>query len=474
MKPSQWKQPLMAVMVVLVMLTISCSNMLGESTNSPVNPDPDNDGLSTVLENEHGTDPRVSDTDGDGDSDLAEVALGLDPLDINENAGSREITYFMMPYLNASLPVTQPVSFSISPNIFYGDIYFSLDRTGSMDAEIQALSANMQSIIDSLTCDTSDTACRFNSDCPTGYFCGPDRYCTSDSSGGEGCIADIWTGFGDWNNLDTYRNRVSLQDDPAVVSDALADTTITGGDEAPFQAAACVANGNNCINNSTKNCYAGADRIGCAGFRSEVLKILIQISDADNQCSGSRCSIYTAVYAGNLLSQNKIRFVGLYGTGDEGGVGTAQSVMSDLGIASGTLDLSSNPFVYPAMDASVVQYTVSGVREIIRYMPFDVVSLSAVDMEDDDGDSLQFIDHIEVNNTEGEDTVDSDGDGHADSYLSIVTGTPLSWHVAPVASNIIVEPGDLPLVYRAEIIMRGDDTPLGNACVAFIVPPRVR
>ncbi len=473
MKLMYWKRPLFAAMAVLVLFTISCSNMLGESTNSPVNPDPDNDGLSTVLENEHGTDPRVSDTDGDGDSDLAEVALGLDPLDINENASSREITYFMMPYLSASQPVTSPVSFSISPNIFYGDLYFSLDRTGSMEAEIQALSANMQSIIDSLICDTSDTACRFNSDCPTGYFCGPDRYCASDSSGGEGCIADIWTGFGDWNDLDTFRNRVSLLNDPSVVSEALSNTSFSGGSEAPFQVPACVANGSNCTN-STKNCYTGTDRIGCVGFRNDALKILLQISDADNQCSGSRCSTFTAAYAGNLLSQNRIRFVGLYGTGDEGGAGTAQSVMRDLGIASGTIDLSSNPFVYPAMDASVVQYTVSGVREIIRNMPFDVVGISAVDMEDDDGDSLQFIDYIEVNNTEGEDTDDTDGDGRADSYLSIVTGTPLSWHVAPVASNIIVEAGDLPLVYRAEIIMLGDDIPLGNACVAFIVPPRVR
>ncbi|MEK7473663.1 MAG: thrombospondin type 3 repeat-containing protein [Patescibacteria group bacterium] len=46
----------------------------------PTSPDPDNDGLTTIQEEQIGTDPNNPDTDGDGFNDGDEVQAGYNPL----------------------------------------------------------------------------------------------------------------------------------------------------------------------------------------------------------------------------------------------------------------------------------------------------------------------------------------------------------------------------------------------------------
>lgn len=46
----------------------------------PASPDPDGDGLTTIQEEQIGTDPNKADTDGDGYNDGAEVNAGYNPL----------------------------------------------------------------------------------------------------------------------------------------------------------------------------------------------------------------------------------------------------------------------------------------------------------------------------------------------------------------------------------------------------------
>ena len=56
-----------------------------ESETNPISGDTDGDGLSDSEGDEHGTDPLNADTDGDGASDGIEVELGTDPLTADES-----------------------------------------------------------------------------------------------------------------------------------------------------------------------------------------------------------------------------------------------------------------------------------------------------------------------------------------------------------------------------------------------------
>ncbi|MCK9360644.1 thrombospondin type 3 repeat-containing protein [Patescibacteria group bacterium] len=51
-----------------------------ETSPPAASPDPDNDGLTTIQEEQIGTDPNKADTDGDGFNDGEEVNAGYNPL----------------------------------------------------------------------------------------------------------------------------------------------------------------------------------------------------------------------------------------------------------------------------------------------------------------------------------------------------------------------------------------------------------
>ncbi|MDX9720324.1 MAG: hypothetical protein RBU37_06240 [Myxococcota bacterium] len=435
--------------------------------------DSDGDGLLDDEERIAQTNPKHHDSDNDGVSDLVEHVAGTNPLDSNDNPRAHGNFFFLIPYEQPTAPLRDTLEFSTS--IRFADIYFSLDRTGSMDAEFAAMSTGLNSIMSNLRCTETSTPCAGDGNCANGYVCGINGFCHQDPMLGNGCIADMWTGLADWHELDSFRNRVSLQSTPSVTASAFANTGWAGGAEAPYQAPACAANGSNC-NNSDKNCSTTPGRIGCAGFRSDAIRIYIQITDADNQCSGSRCSTFTPAYSGAQLSAQSIKFIGLYGTGDEGGAGTAESVARDLGVASGTVNTSGQPFVYPALDAQVVDRTVTAVREIVRGVPLRV-TIAATDAPGDDGDALRFIQYLEVN-TSGTgnctfvaNVADTNGDAHPDSFPTLLPGTRVCWDVHPVASNTIEVAAKTPRIFHAVLTVSGDGSPLDTRDVYFLIPP---
>ena len=292
-----------------------------------------------------------------------------------------------------------------------------------------------------------------------------------------GCIPDLYTGVGTFDELDTYRNRVSLQGDPAVTAAAIPGTG-GGGDEAPLQVPACVARGSNCTN-SSRNC-AGSG-VGCPGFREDAVRIYIQITDADDQCSGSRCSMFTAAYAGSELQSQNIQFISLYGTGDSGGAGSPQSIAQAIAVAAGSVDGSGNPFVYASTDSAVAMSAVDAVRALAQ-SEFPV-TIEASEVEGDDGDALRFIDFLETNTsgtgactmvspTEDTDLAPWGVDGHDDAFPRLVPGTGVCWDVVPLM-NDFQEPASSPLVYKALLTVRASGSRVDDREVFFLVPPKI-
>ncbi len=445
-------------------------------------PDSDNDGVGDLAEVMAGTDPTNQDSDGDGVSDLIELAAGTDPINPADNPKAKGDFVFIVPYQQATMPVKDTLHFRTS--VQYADLYFSFDTTGSMGAELTSMKANVPTIISEVQCkpDPANTACMIDSNCPANYVCF-NGGCVDDplvANAGQGCIPDMWTGVGRFSDCNTYTNLLHLQADPVATSNAIPPSPLGGGAEAVVQSAACVSDETKCSNNN--KCSADANNpspMGCPGFRSDAVRVLIQITDADNQGGTCGASVPSVQAAGDALKNNDIKFVGLWGTGDDGAgtLCTSPKLCAEqIGTAAGTVDQNNAPFSYPALDAQVVPATKKAILDIVRGVPLDV-TIGATDDPSDMVDATQFIDFLEVNVSGGPCTnvnpvADSNADGHNDEFPALLGGTPVCWDVNPVMMNQTIMPTDAPQLYRAVLTVKGDGSPLDSRNVYFLIPPK--
>jgi hypothetical protein len=451
----------------------------------PLDVDSDNDGLADGDEdgNCNGvvdageSSSTDADTDGDGVTDLVEDVAGTDPTNPADNPQANGDFFFLVPFEMPTTPPEDTLEFRTS--VQFADLYFEFDTTGSMSGELSAManaSTGVPAIISELTCDPAGVTCTLDSDCPANNICF-NNACVTDPNFGTGCVPDLWTGVGTFDDKNTYRNRLSIQSNPATTAANIPGTG-TGGAEAPIQAAACVGNPSLCTNTGTINCAVGG--VGCPGFRASAVRILIFIGDSDQQCSpvDNAACLLTTTQAGDALEAQEIKFVGLWGTSDDSGdPSTPESIHRAIGIASGTVDtqVPPQPFVYPAVDSAVVQNTKDAVIDIVRGLPLNV-TIGAVDQPADDGDSLQFIDYLEVNLSGGQctnvaPTADTNADGHQDAFPSLLPGTPVCWDVIPIPQNDTVPATADPQLFIARLTVYGDGSPLDSRDVFFLIPP---
>jgi len=489
----------------------------GDFTPDYRDPDSDADGISDADEVAGGTDPTNSDTDGDGVSDLVESAAGTNPNDGADNPQANGDFFFLVPYEEPSSPMRDTLEFRTS--IQFADLYFSFDVTGSMGAELASMrdvNTGVPAIIDQLQCASTGGSCTLDGDCATGICF--EGSCIEDPLAAPGCVPNLWTGVGAWWELDTFRNLQSVQSDPSVTANAVpcpsypdanslyggdgscfyagyvfpACSCGPGADEVPLQPPACVANPAEC-KNSSKNCGSGG--VGCPAFRDDAIRILIQVTDADDQCagsgsgSGSSCSDYdwNSGDLGNMsrpvwsvgaeMQASGVKFIGLYGTDDDEGEGNPREIAEGIGVASDTVDTSGMPFVSAAVDSAVVAETVSAVRDIVRSVKLNT-TLEMMDDPSDSEDALQFIDHVEVNVsgqgncTSVSPTADILGpDGYDDAFPELLPGTPVCWDVVPVMQNTTVPATEEPQIFRATLTVLGDGSPLDSRDIFFLVPP---
>lgn len=435
--------------------------------------DSDDDGITDANEVAAGTDPLDVDTDGDGVSDLVEQAAGTNPLDELDNPQANGDFVFIVPYQEPTTPPQDTVKFRT--NIQFADVYFAFDTTGSMTAELAAMknmATGVPAIVNAVTCDVLGGVCGIDADCAAGICF--NSTCVQDPNAGAGCIPDLRTGVGRFDELNTYTNLLSIQPDPAATAAAIPNTG-GGGAEAPLQPAHCISDPALCPNAPNMQCAASG--VGCPGFRDEAIKIYVQITDADNQCSGGQCANFTAATAGAAMQAAGIEFISLYGTDDGGGAGSSpQSIAQDLGIAAGTVDINGNPFTYLAIDASVATNATTAILELARGKSLNT-TIEAADDTTDAVDATQFIDYLEVNISGMNDcevvnpTADTNADSYDDAFPVLFPGKKVCWDVHPVPTNTTVMPTDAPQIYKAILTVRGDGSPLDQRDVYFLIPP---
>ncbi len=110
--------------------------------------DSDNDGLSDAEERErYFTNPLVADSDGDGFDDLAEAVNDeANPLDPDVGIDPEDF-YVVLPYQDPA--VDRELRFN--SRVRQADVFFMMDRTGSMTEEVNELKDNLATVVTGIT-----------------------------------------------------------------------------------------------------------------------------------------------------------------------------------------------------------------------------------------------------------------------------------------------------------------------------------
>ncbi|WP_236605808.1 hypothetical protein [Sandaracinus amylolyticus] len=155
--------------------------------------DSDNDGLSDREETErYETDPLSPDSDGDGYIDVAEVATGHDPNDRNDGIPEDDF-YVVLPYRGDA----QERELRFGTTVRQADVFFMMDRTGSMREEVARLKSSLDTVVEQMTTTIDDIGVGFGGFAGFGGAAGP-RVCTPNPFGGapicttgEGSAGDV-------------------------------------------------------------------------------------------------------------------------------------------------------------------------------------------------------------------------------------------------------------------------------------------
>ncbi len=437
-----------------------------------VDRDSDNDGVPDVVEDANcngatdptETDPRLPDSDGDGVSDLVETAAGTDPLDPADNPQANGDFVFIAPYLESPEPAEQQMDFSTQLQAV--DIYVLLDRSGSMATEIQAVKANLASVVSSLKCPPGATT---------------------------GCIPDLWAGAAtvgySQSGVQAFQSWVDIQPNPSFAgvptsppagccteaSTYAAYAAITGLGGASFGLPG-VPTRTSCTGSPAAT--AGYATFGYPCFRQGALPVVLLATD-EAPLTGFD-TYHTpdwGLVGAPAFTTRRAKLVGILGDAPEA---TILANLQTMATSTGAVDAANGnaPLVFDGAGANAAMAIRDGILTLANGLPLDISALAA-DLGGDPVDAVDaFVSHIETLQlgtpacADGLTEVDTNADSYADKFLQVRTGTPVCWKVV-AKPNTTVPATDAPQLFRSTITVHGDGiTQLDRRDVYFLVPPR--
>ena len=481
----------------------------GDTIPDYVDLDSDDDGLSDAFEFEHrsqGFNAYKADSDGDEVDDLVEFGAGTNPGDKDDNPQSRGNFVFITPFAEASRPKRETLSFDTG--IQSVDVYFSLDSSVSMTGSVTTLRDKLPSMLDSLLCPDLGRACESTIDCRDlnhgDAICSQNQRCiVSPQVGvdGKGCFANMWTGLGTWGNVDSFINKSSLSDGSQNTLKALNQFVYDkqGDKENSIQPSMCALYGPSQGCNKA-NCHPGsADRFGCVGFRKGAIKIYVQAGDEQNYDTG-HWETANADEWGTKLKESKVTYVGLFGIGKDTVPenyqwdrnyalmrGIAQmacySGSCQSGICATDCKKPEKVELEKMYVAPLTQNNINTVtRDMLLKIAHDKEIQITTEVEDIDAGASQLIDHLEVNVsgdtvhgrvcTKIEDTSKITSDQYP-TINGMKPSTTLCFDVIPVENQKVIQPLEVPKVYRAKINVLGDGSVLNSGIAYFLVPSEI-
>ncbi|MDQ3032625.1 MAG: hypothetical protein M3Y87_09430 [Myxococcota bacterium] len=453
--------------------------------------DSDNDGLSDRDEREtYFTDPLDEDSDDDGFIDVAEVATGHDPLDASDGIPEDDF-YVVLPYEGDE----QTRDLRFGTTVRQADVFFMMDRTGSMTGEVDRLKSSLSTIVPEMTTRLTDVGVGFG-----GFagFGGPaagrmcmtvpiiGEFCTE----GEGSATDV--PFNLYGVITTSLDQMTS--DLAMMEADQGGATWASSNEALFQA----ATGRGVAPwVSPQSCAVVPDeeglRYGYPCFRPGSLPIMIVLTDTSSKngplTAGVSGGTYDpasfsmgqpATYMQTLGELQRIgaRVIGVL-SGTEVSNPTPRAQFETWARETGTVDATGRPLVFDigadgsGLDSSIVE----AIRILAEETPQDI-SGTARDGEDipaDVGpvDATRFIKEITpVRQLEGGvPTVTCPMASRCDAtyFYDVAPGDVVEFRVR--FHNDFQEPRATTQVFRATIVVLGNGVAdLDERDVVIIVP----
>jgi len=508
-----------------------CQDSDGDGVPDMLETDSDGDGIPDKIEKQLGSSSRLTDSDGDGAPDIVEYAICL------EEAGTSTITscpamsnsalnpqadgnfVFTTPYKKKS---DDPQALSLQTSIQTIDLFFTFDSSASMPEEVESLKDSLPTMIANLKCaeyGPETETCEENRDCKKygKSICSERHKCIKDPSEGEGCFDNMWTGLGWYGNADSFWVASHLTNDTTPIISSLQMymddfnknkgtwvfefVNSDGTAEAPYQAPICAVLGNTdkasdskksttlCHYLGKRNCSTTAGRVGCVGYRKEAIRIDLQAFDEDDCTVGTsnvtqqRCQLYRDK-VGETLKSQKVRFIGLWGVN---GSNHMDQVSNKICIDSGSVNSSSQPFSYKAMDSDLAAKAAQGIREIAKGMPMEITS-SVEDLDNDENkNAKKLIAELNVHKKGGdkaqgrtctaitETVVDlpKDGNTKLQGIESMYPGKVLCYDVVPVDNQDIFPAKTTVQVKKARVKVMGDGSVLNSGIAYFVIPPEL-
>lgn len=344
------------------------------------------------------------------------------------------------------------------------DVYVLLDRSGSMQAELQSIRSDIGTALDALRC-------------------------APDGTGAPGdCYSDLWAGAGLFGYAmssggNAYRNALDVRANPdfgsltitepdgccsEVTHFALA-SAITGQGTAAF--AACgissVTSRSSCASSP-----AGEEGYGYGCFRPDAATLVVLASDeapsANTSCPNWANSVRPAYLA------RRARIASIYGDATAGpAIGEFLAFANDTGAVDATN--GNQPLVYAGGGSSAAQAFELALRSFRAGTPIDV-DVELVDDPNDAIDTLAFVDRIDLVN-DGSDgcpnaatLADFDGDGTDDTFADLTPGSLACFRIVPAANASVPATGGLQL-FGATLQVRADHhVPIATQRIRFVVP----
>ena len=348
-----------------------------------------------------------------------------------------------------------------------------------MLSEVNAMRSAIGSIIENLTCATTVVSCTDTSQCGVGEVCSRDGLCIADPAV-TGCIPSFHTGAGvyggDPGAGNPFDNLQSIGPDGSATAAALPMSVGGyGTDEAMFAAVQCMVDPSSCPGAYTAGC--ATDGTGCMGYRDDSQRILLLISDEDNEWVEPA---FTSTGAPTALNGFGVNFVGIDAA--NGGPGNGFADLTAIAAASGSLDGMGQPLVRSGDGADVVTAVTDAITELVTAVPTRVT----IEASEVDTGALTFLDFLEVNVSgadldgdsvidcemfDASETEDTDADSRDDAFSAVRPGRRLCWNVHP-RRNETLEPTDEPVLLKATLTVRGDGAVLDSRDVFFLIPPK--
>ena len=441
--------------------------------------DSDNDGLSDAEELALGTDPTVQDTDGDGASDVVEVAAGTDPVGAGDSPHARGDFVFVVPYEAPPEPSRDTLVFGT--DIQMADVFFMIDRSGSMQEEIVNLTAALETVIvPAAVAAIPDVAFGVGDldTCPTVHDCG-----SGGTAVGLRCAQLI--------DEDAARTQTGLE--------TIRDTPVCNGAYEPYAAAAWLiatddenGPGDDWLADRVTHtdCPLDGGGIGWPCFRPGAVPILVELGDAP--FFGGASGICARPGRDELVAALDAIHARFIGISSQAAVGDADSMWTgcrDVAVATGSVDVAGNPLAFEiAADGSGIGDQVVEALETLAGQVVMDISARAVDVVEgptETVDTTLFVERVEPNRMGGvEDprypgrvcagglaVSDTDGDTYNDVFTDVLPGTIVCFDIIP-RRNDSVPAAAAPQLFRGEIQVLGESvTVLDTRDVYFLVPP---